>query len=131
MKNEIYLKNIINFFYRSFKVSINNTWMTNFRNFFIKKSIKVISLTNLKYKEIVSLIIVLSLWVQVPQWEDDWTKCAIDIPDSSCYWYVKSPDNTFGRGFDFDNAPLFDVNGLNDIAKIDKETVLQKLQNKE
>ena len=79
-------------------------------------------------KGIVSLIILLSLWIQVPQWEDDWAKCLVDLPDSSCHWYVKSPDNSYGEGFDWDNAPWFDVNGLNDIAKIEKETVLEKLQ---
>ena len=37
------------------------------------------------------------LWVQVPQWSDNWSKCAVDIPDTACHWYVVSPDNTFGR----------------------------------
>ena len=68
------------------------------------------------------------MWVQVPQWENDWSKCAVDIPDSSCHWYVSAPDNTFGIGFNWDKAPWFDVNGLNDIAKVDTETVLEKLQ---
>ena len=40
------------------------------------------------------------LWVQVPQWSDDWSKCAVDIPDASCHWYITAPDNTFGKGFD-------------------------------
>ena len=69
-----------------------------------------------------------SLWVQVPQWDNDWSKCAVDIPDSSCHWYVKSPDNTYGKGFDWSNAPWFDVNGLNDIAQTESETVVEKLQ---
>ena len=25
------------------------------------------------------------LWVQVPQWENDWSECAVDIPDTSCH----------------------------------------------
>ena len=25
-----------------------------------------------------------ALWIQVPQWEDDWSKCAVDVPDSAC-----------------------------------------------
>ena len=37
------------------------------------------------------------MWVQVPQWEADWSKCAVDVPDSSCHWYA-APDNTFGEG---------------------------------
>jgi len=130
MKNKIYLKFFINSFYRFFKVRIIKIWIIKNKYSCIKKSIKSINFSDLTRKEVFPLIILLSLWVQVPQWEDDWAKCAIDIPDSSCHWYVKSPDNTFGEGFDWDNAPLFDVNGLNDIAKIDKQTVLEKLQNK-
>ena len=41
------------------------------------------------------------MWVQVPQWKNDWSKCAVDMPDSSCHWYVASPDNTFGDGFNW------------------------------
>ena len=26
-----------------------------------------------------------TLWVQVPQWENDWSECAVDIPDASCH----------------------------------------------
>ena len=28
------------------------------------------------------------IWVQVPQWSDDWEKCAVDVPDAACHWYV-------------------------------------------
>ena len=70
------------------------------------------------------------LWVQVPQWSDDWSKCAVDIPDSSCHWYITAPDNTFGEGFDWANAPWFDVNGLSDVPSIEKKTAMQKLQMK-
>ena len=69
------------------------------------------------------------MWVQVPQWENDWSKCAVDVPDSSCHWYVAAPDNTFGDGFSWEKAPWFDVNGLNDIARVDSKTVVEKLQN--
>ena len=41
------------------------------------------------------------MYVQVPQWADDWAVCAVDIPDAKCHWYVMSPDNTFGEGFDW------------------------------
>ena len=75
------------------------------------------------------LLLASSMWVQVPQWEVDWSKCAVDIPDTSCHWYVTAPDNTFGDGFNWESAPWFDANGLQDIARIEKESVVQKLQN--
>ena len=68
------------------------------------------------------------IWVQVPQWTDDWAVCAVDIPDAACHWYVADADNTFGEGFDWETAPWFDANGLNDVAPISKQTVAQKLQ---
>ena len=37
------------------------------------------------------------MYVQVPQWADDWAVCAVDIPDAKCHWYVMAPDNTFGE----------------------------------
>ena len=80
-------------------------------------------------KIIFTLLYSAIMWVQVPQWENDWSKCAVDIPDSSCHWYVTAPDNTFGDGFNWENAPWFDVNGLNDIAKVDSKTVVERLQN--
>ena len=69
-----------------------------------------------------------TLWVQVPQWENDWSECAVDIPDVSCHWYVAAPDSTFGEGFSWENSPLFDANGLNDIPTNSFKTVVQKLQ---
>ena len=69
-----------------------------------------------------------ALWIQVPQWEDDWSKCAVDVPDSACHWYVMAPDNTFGKGFIWKDAPWFDANGLKDVSKIQKNTVLENLQ---
>ena len=78
-----------------------------------------------------SMLIVAVMWVQVPQWADDWAVCAVDIPDAKCHWYVMSPDNTFGEGFDWEEAPWFDVNGLNDIAPIGKTTVMEKLQDQD
>ena len=58
------------------------------------------------------------MWVQVPQWEADWSRCAVDVPDADCHWYVVAPDNTFGEGFDWAIAPWFDANGLSDIAQL-------------
>ena len=70
------------------------------------------------------------MYVQVPQWADDWAVCAVDIPDAKCHWYVMAPDNTFGEGFDWVEAPWFDATGLHDVAPMQKETVVQKLQKK-
>ena len=71
------------------------------------------------------------MYVQVPQWADDWAVCAVDIPEAKCHWYIVSPDNTFGEGFDWETAPWFDANGLNDVAPMQEKTVLQKLQDKQ
>ena len=57
------------------------------------------------------------LWVQVPQWSDDWSNCAVDVPDTSCHWYVANADNT-GEGFDWETAPWYSVEGLQDIADL-------------
>ena len=68
------------------------------------------------------------MYVQVPQWADDWAVCAVDIPDAKCHWYVVAPDNTFGEGFSWEDAPWFDANGLNDVAPMQEVSVLEKLQ---
>ena len=68
------------------------------------------------------------MYVQVPQWADAWAVCAVEIPDAKCHWYVMSPDNTFGEGFDWEEAPWFDANGLNDIAPMQAKTVVERLQ---
>tara|TARA_B100000886_G_scaffold170860_1_gene116976 strand:+ start:56 stop:277 length:222 start_codon:yes stop_codon:yes gene_type:complete len=47
---------------------------------------------------IFSFLLASVMWVQVPQWEADLSKCAVDVSDSSCHWYVAAPDNTFGDG---------------------------------
>ena len=70
------------------------------------------------------------MWVQVPKWDADCSKCAVDVPDSSWQWYVAAPDNTFGEGFNWGNAPWLDVNGLEDVAKTERESVVEKPQNK-
>ena len=83
------------------------------------------------FATIFSFVFSTLLWVQVPQWNDNWSKCAVDVPDTACHWYIVSPDNTFGKGFNWATAPWFDANGLNDVAKISSETVVEKLQSKE
>tara|TARA_B100000214_G_C23516796_1_gene423248 strand:+ start:219 stop:554 length:336 start_codon:yes stop_codon:yes gene_type:complete len=82
------------------------------------------------FTSLFSLFFSTLLWVQVPQWSDNWSKCAVDVPDTACHWYIVSPDNTFGKGFDWVTAPWFDANGLNDVAKISSKTVVEKLQAK-
>jgi hypothetical protein len=81
-------------------------------------------------KILFSMILGSLLWIQVPQWDDNWEKCAVDVPDAACHWYVAAPDNTFGKGFSWKNAPWFDANGLKDVASIKKSTVLENLQAK-
>ena len=71
------------------------------------------------FRGLLSLLFAAVMWVQVPQWQSDWSKCAVDVPDADCHWYVVAPDNTFGEGFDWATAPWFDVNGLHDIAQLD------------
>jgi len=78
-------------------------------------------------KTILLMVVASVLWVQVPQWSDDWSKCSVDVPDAACHWYVSAPDNTFGKGFSWKDAPWFDANGLKDVAGIRKNTVLQTL----
>ena len=67
---------------------------------------------------ILNLFFAALLWVQVPQWSDDWSNCAVDVPDTSCHWYVANADNTFGDGFDWETAPWYSVEGLQDIADL-------------
>ena len=31
------------------------------------------------------------IWVQVPQWTDDWAVCAVDIPDAACHGMLQMP----------------------------------------
>ena len=69
-----------------------------------------------------------TLWVQVPQWSDDWEKCAVDVPDAACHWYVANADNTFGEGFDWESAPWYSIEGLKDVPAMQKQTAVQKLQ---
>ena len=94
---------------------------------------KVLNLNKSKemFTSLFSLFFSTLLWVQVPQWSNNWSKCAVDVPDTACHWYIVSPDNTFGKGFDWATAPWFDANGLNDVAKISSQTVLENLQEKQ
>ena len=64
-------------------------------------------------------------FVQVPQWDNDWKKCSVFVPDTACHWYVVNPDNTFGKGFSWITAPQFGVEALEDIAKTHDFTIEQ------
>ena len=45
--------------------------------------------------------------------------CAVDVPDTSCHWYIVNADNTFGEGFDWETGLLwYSVEGLQDIADL-------------
>ena len=45
------------------------------------------------------------------------SNCAVDVPDTSCHWYIVNADNTFGEGFDWE-YPWYSVEGLQDIADL-------------
>ena len=42
-----------------------------------------------------------------------------NTPDVNCHWYITAPDNTFGQGFSWENAPWFSAEGLRDIGELD------------
>ena len=65
-----------------------------------------------------SLVFAAVMWVQVPQWQPDWSQCSVDTPDVNCHWYVTAPDNTFGEGFSWENAPWFSAEGLRDVGDL-------------
>ncbi len=77
-------------------------------------------------KAIFSLMFAALMWVQVPQWQDDWSKCAVDVPDNACHWYITAPDSTMGEGFSWENSPWFSVEGLRDIGEL--HNTLESLQ---
>ena len=69
-----------------------------------------------------SVVLAAVMWVQVPQWQADWSQCSIDAPDVNCHWYVVAPDNTFGESFSWANSPWFSAEGLLDVAEL-KDTM--------
>ena len=46
------------------------------------------------------------------------TIASMDVPDTSCHWYIVNADNTFGE-FDWETAPWYSIEGLQDIADHD------------
>ena len=82
------------------------------------------------HKSLLRLAFLFSMlsFVQVPQWDNDWTKCSVFVPDTACHWYVVNPDNTFGKGFSWITAPEFDVAALRDIGIQHEVTVAQGYQ---
>jgi hypothetical protein len=79
-------------------------------------------------KSLLSMLFAALVFVQVPQWDNDWTKCSVSVPDTACHWYVVNPDNTFGKGFSWITAPQFDVAALNDIGAQHEVTVAKGYQ---
>ena len=79
-------------------------------------------------KSLLGMLFAALVFVQVPQWDNDWTKCAVSVPDTACHWYVVNPDNTFGKGFSWITAPEFDVVALNDIGAQHEVTVAKGYQ---
>jgi len=79
-------------------------------------------------KSLLGMLFAALVFVQVPQWDNDWTKCSVSVPDTACHWYVVNPDNTFGKGFSWITAPEFDVAALNDIGAQHKVTVSKGYQ---
>ena len=47
----------------------------------------------------------------------------VDVPDASCHWYIVNADNTFGEGFDWETAPWYSVEGLQDIANLHDDVI--------
>ena len=72
---------------------------------------------------LLNFLLAVTLWVQVPQWNDDWSNCAVDVPDTSCHWYIVNADNTFGDGFDWETAPWYSIEGLQDIANLHDDVI--------
>ena len=66
-------------------------------------------------KALFSFMFAAVMWVQVPQWQDDWS---VDVPDVQCHWYITAPDSTMGEGFSWVNAPWFSAEGLRDIGEL-------------
>ena len=79
-------------------------------------------------KGLLSFLFAALVFVQVPQWDNDWTKCSVSVPDTACHWYVVNPDNTFGKGFSWITAPEFDVAALQDIGAQHELTVSKGFQ---
>ena len=79
-----------------------------------------VSISDSRYmlKALFSLVFAAVMWVQVPQWQPDWSQCSVDTPDVDCHWYVTAPDNTFGEGFSWENAPWFSAEGLRDVGDL-------------
>ena len=77
---------------------------------------------------LISFVFAALSFVQVPQWDNDWTKCSVAVPDTACHWYVVNPDNTFGKGFSWITAPKLDVEALQDVAKQHEFTVQSDFQ---
>ena len=93
------------------------------------KSGRIVSIREaIVIKSLLGMLFAALVFVQVPQWDNDWTKCSVSVPDTACHWYVVNPDNTFGKGFSWITAPEFDVAALNDIGAQHEVTVAKGYQ---
>ena len=43
---------------------------------------------------------------------------AVDVPDTSCHWYITAPDNTFGEGFSWAMPLGSRAEGLRDVGEL-------------
>ena len=70
------------------------------------------------------------MYVQVPQWTDDWAVCAVDIPDAKCHWYVMAPEGYIREKDSTGRQHLGSMQNycLNDVAPMQASTVLDELQ---
>ena len=80
------------------------------------------------FRALFGFLVAAVMFVQVPQWDNDWTKCSVSVPDTACHWYVVNPDNTFGKGFSWITAPTYDFEALQDIAAQHEVTVANGYQ---
>ena len=93
------------------------------------KSGRIVAIRNaIVIKSLLGMLFAALVFVQVPQWDNDWTKCSVSVPDTACHWYVVNPDNTFGKGFSWITAPEFDVAALNDIGAQHEVTIAKGYQ---
>ena len=58
-----------------------------------------------------------TLWVQVPQWNDDWPACS--LPDTSCHWYIVQADNILVMDL-IGKLPWYSIEGLQDMLIYDQ-----------
>jgi hypothetical protein len=109
-------------------LSTNTGWLSRIVAITRENRLKLWKISERPVIHIFSFLFAALSFVQVPQWDNDWTKCSVTVPDTACHWYVVNPDNTFGKGFSWITAPKFDVDALRDIGIQHEITVAQGYQ---